>query len=752
MDGPSSQSAPFLAHYAHSLPGRPVEEWHGLEEHLVQTAQLAQSFASAFGSGEWGYLAGLWHDLGKFQPEFQRRLRGEKIAVEHSGAGAAHAKTRHGSGALPLAFVIAGHHSGLANLIRSEPGRPTPLKERLAANADLAKGLASVAPGAILDQPLPALPPFLSAGFDDGQRRLCVEFWIRFLFSALTDADYLDTEYAIDPDRASLRPQPFDPGTLLPLIEAAIASKQTTAPNATLQEARNQVVSACRKAAELPPGLFSLTAPTGAGKTLASMLFAVRHAGLHRLRGVIVVLPYTSIIEQNAAVYREVFGNSVVLEHHSNLDPEKEREGKGEELTAKHQLASENWDAPIIVTTTVQFFESLFANRTSRCRKLHNIAGSVVILDEVQSLPPDFLVTILDGLKQLMAHYGCTVVLSTATPPALVARPGFIIGLPQVTEIIPDPVALARTLRRVTYHWPDTSEPQTWEAMAARIAAHPRVLTVVHLRNDARLLSESLRALLPNEPVYHLSATMCAAHRSNVLADVRVNLGKKEQPCRLVSTQLIEAGVDIDFPILYRAMAGLDSIVQAAGRCNREGRLADGPVYVFQAPSQPPPGVLRRGLETMRALLAAKGVEVDLADPDTCMEYFRAFYSVTVRDAQGIQAERTELNFATVADKFHLIDDLCTASIVVKYGDSEERLKRLERAGPTREALRRLQLFTVQIYPQALARLTEAGAVGEVLPGSGLFRLLPPFYHIYDERYGLTLTDVLLPDAASLII
>ena len=256
--------------------------------------------------------------------------------------------------------------------------------------------------------------------------------------------------------------------------------------------------------------------------------------------------------------------------------------------------------------TTVQFFESLFANRTSRCRKLHNIASSVVILDEVQSLPPDFLVTILDGLKQLTAHYGCTVVLSTATSPALVARPGFTIGLPQVTEIIPDPAALSHTLRRVTYHWPDTSEPQTWEAMAARIAEHPRALAVVHLRNDARLLSESFRALLPDEPVYHLSAAMCAAHRSIVLAGVRASLRKKEQPCRLVSTQLIEAGVDIDFPILYRAMAGLDSIVQAAGRCNREGKLAHGAVYVFQPPSQPPPGVLRRGLETMRGSLRQK--------------------------------------------------------------------------------------------------------------------------------------------------
>jgi CRISPR-associated endonuclease/helicase Cas3 len=691
----------------------------------------------------------LWHDLGKFQPEFQRRLQGEKVSVEHSGAGAAHAMAAHQSGALPLAFVIAGHHAGLANLIKSSPGNPTPLTERLALNEALARRLSAAVPDSILSHPLPSLPPFLDPILGQHEQKNRVEFWIRFLFSALTDADYLDTEHALDPHRSGLRPQPLDPGTLLPLIETAIAKKRIDAPLTELQNARNEVADACRAAADMPPGLFSLTAPTGTGKTLASMLFALRHAALQGLRRVIVVLPYTSIIEQNAAAYRDVFGEKTVLEHHTNLDPDKELSRKGEELTAEHRLASENWDAPIIVTTTVQFFESLFANRTSRCRKLHNIARSVVILDEVQSLPPNFLVTILDALKQLTAHYGCTIALSTATPPSLVARANFSYGLPQVTEIIPDPAALARTLRRVTYHWPQTPEPSGWEEVAALMAGHPRSLAVVHLRNDARILTGILRSLKPDEPVYHLSASMCAAHRSNVLADVRLQL-KSGDPCRLVSTQLIEAGVEIDFPVLFRAMAGLDSIVQAAGRCNREGNLPSGAVHIFNAPTQPPPGVLRRGLETMRALLAAKGADADISDPDTCIEYFRAFYSVTLRDTLGIQAERAELNFATVAEMFHLIEDECTASIVVKYGDSEDRLKSLERAGPSRATLRRLQPFIVQIYPNALHRLTAAGALDEVFPG--VFRLLDPFHHIYDEDFGLDLKGVISPDVGSMII
>ncbi len=742
-------------YYAHSFPDRPPEEWHGLEEHLEETASLASTFAAPFGSGDWAYLAGLWHDLGKFQPEFQRRLRGDQISVEHSGAGAAHAFAEHGARATPLAFVIAGHHAGLANMQRSGEGAPSPLTERLASNKQLAQDLAAVAPAAILHRPIPPTPAFLEGGSRD-DLSLRMEFWTRFLFSSLTDADYLDTERALDPGRASIRPQGFDCGSLLPLIEAAIASKGIGRPQSPLQDAREMVVSACRDAAASQPGLFSLTAPTGSGKTLSSMLFAIRHAALHKeehgLRRVIVVLPYTSIIEQNAQVYRDVFGDGLVLEHHSNLDPQKEIERKGQETTAKHALASENWDAPVIVTTTVQFFESLFANRTSRCRKLHNIARSVIILDEVQSLPPDFLFTILDALKQLTAHYGCSIVLSTATPPALVARPAFPAGLPDVTEIIPDPTQLAHTLRRVTYQWPEGTAPESWDSLANRIVEHPRALAVVHLRNDARLLAERIMALRPDQPVYHLSAAMCAKHRSDVLRRVRTQL-HSGHPCRLVSTQLIEAGVDIDFPILFRAMAGLDSIVQASGRCNREGDPTLGAVHIFQAPTEPPPGILRRGLETMRALLAARGTNLDPSDPAICTEYFRAFYHLTARDAKGIQADRIGFNFATVASKFRLIDDQCTASIVVHYDDSDDRLRQLERnERPLRERLRGLQPFTVSIYPQALARLKAVAAIGEIIPGSEIFRLLPPFYHLYSEQYGLVLGQDIIPDPASLVI
>ncbi len=708
---------------------------------------MALGFSSAFDSGEWGYLAGLWHDLGKFQAEFQRRLAGENIAVQHSGAGAALAARRSPS-LMPLAFVIAGHHAGLANYVESVPDGPKPLKERLAESQILLEKLLAVVPQRILDRRLPGPPSFLKQltpndrlAKDAAKRRL--EFWVRFLFSALTDADYLDTEAFLDPAKANTRGGYLSLGELLPLLETELAQKaaglsaeQRCLP---INLARNALAEACRRAAEWPPGLFSLTAPTGAGKTLAAMLFALEHAMRNGQRRVIVVLPYTSIIEQNAKVYRKVFGAGNLIEHHSNYDP------SASEDTTRHHLATENWAPPIIVTTTVQFFESLFANRSSRCRKLHNIANSVVVLDEVQTLPPGVLLPIVDALNELATNYGCSIVLSTATPPALEERSGLPQGLRNVRKIVPDPSSLARQLKRVRYHWP--LDGTTWEALADRIRAHPRALVVVHRRDDARMLATLLQKLRPDDPVFHLSALMCPKHRSEVLDRVREVLAS-ELPCLLVSTQLIEAGVDIDFPILYRALAGLDSIVQAAGRCNREGLAAEGRVYVFRAPTLPPQGVLRRGFDVMNTMLAANGA-LDPTDPEVCRDYFREFYFANSLDEHGIQSARAELNFATVAREFRLIEDECTKSVIVPYGDAERRVNDVRRF-VTREGIRSLQPYSVRIYPQAFIQLRQAGALDEVC--DGLYAVAPVFARLYDEKFGLTLNTELTPDPAKLVI
>jgi len=729
------------------------EHWQTLADHLAGVADRATSFAGAFESAEWGRLAGLWHDLGKYLPEFQRKLRGERVDVKHSGLGAVLAVEKHPMDGFSLAFAIAGHHAGLANPVDGHD--PSPLKDRLKQNAALLARVRPVVPLGISDRALPALPGFLAGqpgiSRNDGARlRRSWELWVRFLFSALVDADRLDSEAFKDPAKATIRGQFAAIPELRDRLDQSIDGKVAALPPdvaaGRVNRARAEVLRACRTAGELPPGFFSLTVPTGGGKTLSAMSFALRHAERHGLRRVIVVIPYTSIIEQNAKVYYDALGARNVIEHHSNFDDAKQRKEHGEDIARPHDLACENWDAPVIVTTTVQFFESLFSNRPSRCRKLHNVARSVIVLDEVQTLPPEFLLPILEGLNELVAHYGCSVVLSTATPPALKVRERFDYGLKGVRPIVLDPTRLGADLRRVDYSWPEPeAEPPSWEDLAAELAAHPQVLAVVHRRNDARMLAQLLAAHVPE--VVHLSALMCPAHRSDVLARVRTTLARGE-PCRVVSTQLVEAGVDLDFPVVYRALGGLDSIVQAAGRCNREGRTEKGRVIVFRAPTDPPRGTPQKALDATLTMLraASPGKPLDMDDPGIFEEYFRTLYSAERLDARSIQSAREQFNFATVGASFRLIEDEFTRAVVVPWGDVEVKLQTLRdalRKGTSRDNLRTLfralQPFTVSIHVRAFDRLAADRTLEEV--AEGVFAIIPTCRHLYDETFGLVTGD-----------
>jgi CRISPR-associated endonuclease/helicase Cas3 len=743
--------------YAHSLEGEAPTHWQVLEEHLLCVARLAARFAEAFHSESWGYCAGLWHDLGKYQAEFQQRLLGTQVSVEHSGAGAALAFKKSKELGMPLAFVIAGHHAGLANHVSSEPGLPTPLQERLKQNAPTLEETLPVIPAEIAGRLVPPIPKFLQPspslqGHEMASLCRTSEFWTRFLFSALVDADRVNTEAFCEPTKAALRSRFSTINTLRQRLESFIKNKidglfsiEKAKP---LNLWRMEVLEACRKAAVHPPGIFSLTVPTGGGKTLSAMSFALGHAEQHALRRVIVVIPYTSIIEQNADVYRQALGAENVVEHHSNLDPDKSKSTYGQELTRRHELACENWDAPVIVTTTVQFFESLFSNHPSRCRKIHNIARSVIILDEVQSLPPSFLLSIVEALNELATHYGCSIVLSTATPPALAARERFEVGLTGIREIVANTKELAEKLKRVEYAWPNEDAPSmTWQQLAERMIESRQVLAVVHKRDDARNLARELQAIAPDERVWHLSALMCAAHRSEVLAQIKESLAQGAA-CRVVSTQLVEAGVDVDFPVVYRALGGLDSIVQAAGRCNREGHLEKGHVVVFRATTCPPRGTPRRAMEVTETLLREAGGILDPSDPELFENYFRMLYLVENQDVKRIQTLRQEFSFATVGREFKLIEDGFTTSIVVPYGEAEKHLQDL-RKGPTRETLRSLQRFVVNIYPDAFAKFSDAGALEEVV--EGIFVLSKPYENLYDRTFGLTTGDEPRANAAALI-
>ena len=725
---------------------------HLLVAHLHTVAALAAKFSQAFDSAEparrWAYLAGLWHDLGKYRPGFQRYVRladGENAHIEgkvggrektHSAAGALWAIQQLNQPNRPyghiLAYLIAGHHAGLDDW---DGG----LKERLQssdAQQELADALAAQPPADVLAHgDLVARIPGGPAGF---------ALWVRMLFSCLVDADFLDTEAHFDADKPARR----EGFPTLAQMRLALDAHMAALPVADtlVNRLRADVLRQCRAQAALPAGFFSLTVPTGGGKTLSSLAFALEHAQAHGHRRIIYAIPYTSIIEQTADVFRNVFkalGDEVLIEHHSQFDAAEKDE------TARSRLACENWDAPLVVTTNVQLFESLFAAKTSRCRKLHNLVGSVIVLDEAQQLPPGFLQPILDVLNLLVAHYGVTVVLCTATQPALNSTTYFdasknLRGLTNVREIIDNSDALFAALKRVHVELPpDWTTPTAWADVAAQLSAEDCVLAIVNTRKAAR----KLQRLMP-EGTLHLSALMCGAHRKDVVTEIKQRLqakreGRDNRPLRVVSTQLVEAGVDMDFPVVYRALAGLDSIAQAAGRCNREGRLEGlGRVVVFVPPERPPMGYLRTGADACITTLHGQA-----HDPlARCLfdRYFKEFYHSVELDRHGIVAQlkvepRTlAVQFRTAADAFRLIDDQDTATVVVRYALKRDEIEKwlaiLAAQGPQRWLMRKLQRYTVSIQKREADKMLAQGDLS--LPVPGLY-VLANADNLYSDILGL---------------
>jgi CRISPR-associated endonuclease/helicase Cas3 len=590
------------------------------------------------------------------------------------------------------------------------------------------------------------------------------------LFSALVDADFLDTEAHY---QAAIRAtQPFQPDELL---QRLIAEKETKSQQGELNALRNRIFQQCIEKAQDAPDFFSLTVPTGGGKTIAAMAFALTHAIRHSLRRVIVVIPYLSIIEQNAAQYRRILDperKGIVIENHSAVaPPEDKSESRPRKPFEKHatEYAAENWDAPIIITTSVQFIESLFANRTSRCRKLHNIARSVVIFDEVQTLPSHLLNPLLNALRELRDRYGVSFVFSTATQPAFRHRPrhldeGFKSG--ELREITEETAETFKKLQRVKYKLPSNGEKLAWPELARRLSSQEQVLCVVNLRRHAFELWQELRQLLFRQPdsIFHLSSAMCAQHRFDLLGDdrepqpgtIRHRLRNK-LPCRLVSTQLIEAGVDVDFPTAYRALGPLDSIVQAAGRCNREGKLEDengqpklGEVIVFTPEDHSlPPGVYSKATDITAMLLTRTNADDLAQNHELFAEYFDQLCQLTETDKEKIQDDRAELKFREVARKARVIKD-DTRSIIVRYGKAEEIINDL-RARPTRKSQprftrddqRRLQRFMVNLRSRQFQELEALRQIEPLLPNLDVFVLSAG---MYNKHLGVVINQTPLED------
>jgi CRISPR-associated endonuclease/helicase Cas3 len=630
--------------------------------------------------------------------------------------------------------LIHGHHGGLRT--------PSDLKAWLATSkAAPAAHEALALARAVIDDLEPEKPiPFPERVEHD---LMVAELYLRLVFSALIDADYLDTERHFEPSQAAVRQK----GRVLDrtLWERFVADQASRfgPPDDPVSQARDEIYRDCLDAAVRPPGLFRLTVPTGGGKTRSAMAFALRHALRHGQQRVIVAVPFLTITEQTAQVYRDIFEDSeadhpVVLEHHSGVQADARTDEGFAPRQVWQRLSAENWDAPIIVTTTVQLFESLFGNRTSTSRKVHRLARSVIILDEAQALPRNLLEPILDVLRELCKHYGTTVVLSTATQPAFEVITPFR-SLP-ATEIVREPERHFAALRRVHYEW-RTDPPVDWEEVATWLREEPQALAIVNTKRDALALLD----VLDDPDALHLSTLLCGAHRRQVICTVRQRL-IEGKPCRLIATQVVEAGVDLDFPVVLRALGPLDGVIQAAGRCNREGRLAaGGRVVVFRpADGGLPPGEYQTATGIAREMLGSGFLDLD--HPTTPREYFARLYGTRQPDPLGIQRLRRELLFPEVAKQFRMIHDE-TYSVVVAFGSTEEQrrvrylVERLRRGDPNgRVTLRALQPYLVAVRAHEAERYVRQGRITWIVPRLG------EWHGAYDAVRGLVVDDK-APDA-----
>lgn len=684
--------------------------------HLEGTAVIAERFAKSFGGQEQARTAGLLHDIGKYSDGFQKRLKGGK-KVDHSTAGA---KVAMAQKQPEVAFAIAGHHSGLPDGGSKTDTMDSPtlcgrLKKPVE-DCDLWKSEVNL-PSSV------TRPPIAQDGFS-------VSFYTRMLYSCLVDADFLDTEAFMQ--GKARKGNYASMGQMLERLKEYISP--WWAAETVLNQKRCEILRQCfERGKKESEGLFTLTVPTGGGKTVSSLAFALSHAVAAGKERVIYVIPYTSIIDQTAEVFRKVVGEENVIEHHSGADFSVP-EGEADPTLYRKALATENWDAPLIVTTSVQFFESLYANRPSRCRKLHNLANSVIIFDEAQTLPVPYLRPCVAAIAQLVQFYHSTAVLCTATQPVL--QPLFdelASGLVS-REICPDTENLYQFFRRTTLI---SAGIKTEKELLSQLGSVPQGLCVVNRRATAQELYQGLE----EEGRFCLTTLLCPADRKRLLEVIRQRL-TDGMPCRVVSTSLIEAGVDVDFPAVWREEAGLDSILQTAGRCNREGKRAteDSKVTIFSLESQTVPAMIQQNVDATRSVFSRFD---DPAEPAAIESYFQFFLTLkgnAALDSQNVLEafhhgmQGVLFPFSSVAEKFHLIENQ-TVTIYLPVGEGAELVNQLKLGYATRSLYHRLGQYSVNVYPDHLKNLLDAGAAEPV--GDGNYILTDTT--LYDNLTGLSL-------------
>ena len=726
-------------YYAHSKPDLDESEWQLLIDHLRETAELAFELGADAGVSELAKTAGMLHDLGKYSKEFQARLRGSNRRVDHATAGAKEIMKLFPNNpfAEVLSYCIAGHHTGLPDYgsmaDTAENGTLLARREKKELkNYDAYK--TEIDPKLLTFSPRHLKPArFRTEEKEKAYTGFSVAFLTRMVFSTLVDADWLETERYMQ-DEEKPRGQHADISTLAEQFNRFL--QRFDNPQNDLNRKRTETLKHCLALADHEPGFFTLTVPTGGGKTYASMAFALNHAIKHGLKRIIYVIPFTGIIEQNAKVFRDALGDlgpDNILEHHSNFDWDSFGNRKNEDdetnnVTAKLKLAAENWDIPIVVTTNVQFFESLFANKKRSVRKLHNIAKSVIIFDEVQVLPRDYLKPSLLAVQDLVQNYGASAVFCTATQPSL---PQFFPAEEktkiQFTELAPNPQELFDFYRRVRV---ENLATQTDEEIIAALQTHRQALCIVNTRKHAK----GLFAQLDGDGNFHLSTLMCPKHREETMQEIRQRLADGE-PCRVVSTQVMEAGIDLDFPVGYRALAGLDSIIQAAGRVNREGKQASGTMFVFTPKTE---FIKRTPTFIAQTGAVAAGTLALFADDPTSIQAIEAYYQqlYTLQGEESFDARnilgyfdkgtgQPDFDFKTAAENFKFIDDN-TVAVIIPYDDEAKRLiETLKYTTFPATVLRKLQIYTINIYEREFMDLQS----------NGVILTIEEQYHVLDESW-----------------
>lgn len=658
-----------------------------LKEHLEGTACLAQRFADAFGYGEWGYCCGKLHDIGKYSDKFQRRIRGSGETVDHATAGAQLCRELGGYYNL-LSYCIAGHHAGLPDTGGSADAMNSSTMEgRMKKKIEDFQAFRE-------EVNIPQLKKEFFLKHIKEDPSFTISFFIRMMYSCLVDADYLDTEWFMQ--SAQTKRQIGEAIEVLwAKFQKHVSGWLKCEDMESINGRRTEILKHCMVMGNGQKGLFRLTVPTGGGKTVASLAFALRHAAKHKLDRIIYVIPYTSIIEQNANVFSDILGQNNVLENHCNVNYQE-----SEELRPM-QLASENWDKPVVVTTNVQFFESLFSNKSSRCRKLHNITNSVIIFDETQMLPNDYLKPCISAIEELIRYYGCSAVLCTATQPAL-------------QQLFSDDMTYCELCPRVEEQFAFFKRCMIMDAgkiskqsLVSKLKQEKRVLCICNTKKRVREIYGEMKG----EGVYHLSTFMYPKHRKEILSEIRLRL-KKDETCIVIATSLVEAGVDLDFQTVYRELAGLDSIIQAAGRCNREGSRAfeESGTFIFQfEEAEQIPGQ-EQNIDISKQILRKYQ---DISELKAIHEYFARLYqfkgsSLDKKNIRG-QFQKGSYSFAKVGREFQIIEQNTKTILIPVEEQAKKIAEELRIKGATRSLIREAGQYCVNVYENLFRKMQGAG-------------------------------------------